>query len=170
MVIAYMGKLGDRDIFEKAGVRAFSFKGMDVGSLYETMGEVDKTYKADPEQLRDFMISNQMDGYIEIRFVSLRKEETSSESQYPTRREYRIMDDANYDKLINEYGKREEKGAIYEDIKVKMDIRLFNRAGDRYVVVWSSRTESSNPRNNQAIAEACTRVAKKAMKKQGILP
>ncbi|HAW52189.1 MAG TPA: hypothetical protein DCX54_07670 [Flavobacteriales bacterium] len=168
LVIAYPGVLKDREIFERAAVKAFSCGKKDVVSLNEILGDEDNSFKSDPKKLTDFLLSNQVDAVIEVRFVSIRKEQSSSEEQYPTRREYRIMDDVNYTKYIQEYEKREEKGAIFDNMKVKMDVKLLMKVEDNFRVVWSARTESSNPKGNQQIAKGCSKKAASAMKKQHI--
>ena len=170
MVIAYPGMLKSRAEFEKAAKQGLARKGLQINSLREVLGKEDSLYRSQPEKLHQYLRESGVDGLIEVRFVSMRKEETNAESAYPTRREYRIMDDTHYNKLIQEYDKREEKGAIFENTKVKMDIKAFALIDGKYKVIWSSRTESSNPRNNQSIAKSCIKKAKKALNKEGILP
>ena len=169
LIIAYPGVLKNRSIFERAGVAAFSSGKRDVKSLNELIGSQDSLLKIDSEKMRDYLVSNQIDAVVEVRFVSIRQEQSSSEEQYPTRREYRIMDDTHYSKYIQEYEKRDERGAIFDDMKVKMDVRLLRKVDEKYQVVWSARTECSNPKNNSSIAKGCTKKAASAMKKQEVL-
>ena len=169
VVIAYTGMLKDHENFERTAVHVFSSAKRDVTSLHQLAGDQDSMYRRNPEKRHELFTANQVDAVVEVRFVSMRQEESSSEDQYPTRREYRIMDDTHYAQLIQEYGKREEKGAVFEDIKVKMDIRLLREVDGKFQVVWSARTESSNPKSNKAIAKACTKKAIQAMKKQDFL-
>ena len=168
LVVAYPGVLKDRAIFERAAVNALSSSKRQVTSLNALIGEGDVVIKSDPDKLHDYLVSNQIDALVEVRFVSIRQEESNSEEQYPTRREYRIMDDVNYSKYIQEYEKREEKGAIFDDMKVKMDVKLLREVDDKLRVVWSARTESNNPKGNKQIANGCAKKAASAMKKQGV--
>ena len=169
VVIANTGMLKDRANFEKTLANVFSSSKIKAVSLNKLLGNQDSVLKMNQDKMHDFLVNNEFDAVVQLKFVSMRMEESTSEEQYPTRREYRIMDDTHYSQLIQEYGKREEKGAIFEDIKIKMDIRLLRKVGEKYQVVWSARTESSNPKSNHSLAKACAKKAAHAMKKQEIL-
>ncbi|MEQ8323116.1 MAG: hypothetical protein RIC15_09025 [Vicingaceae bacterium] len=168
-VIAYPGILKDAKTFESAARGVFNTSKVQFMTLNELTKGADSLLKRDQKGMHSFLIDQGVDGIIEVRFVSIRKEESSSEDQYPTRREYRIMDDTHYSKLIQEYGKREEKGAIYEDTRIKMDIRLLVRKQNTFTTIWSCRTDSQNPKSHSSLSRASAKKAKKALRKEGIL-
>jgi len=108
---------------------------------------------------------------IEIKLVSVREETINSENQYRKGGEYLINamgDELNNTRNLQEYDKREEKGAVYEDIKVKMDIRMYDLNQKETHVIWSARTESTNPKNNKKIASGCVKKIKKYLKKEAV--
>ena len=137
IVVAYTGMLKEHENYERVAVNSMSLGKVEVHSLRALLGAEDSLYRRNPEKLHKYYRDNKVDAVIEIRFVSMRKEASSSEDQYTTRREFRIMDDTHYAQLIQEYEKREDKGAIFEDIKVKMDIRLIREVEGKFQVVWS---------------------------------
>jgi len=168
-VIALPGALMDVRVFEDAVTSRLNSKGVQVSAGYRVF-ELSDSVPADAISLRKALMEKGFNGMIEIKLVSIRNVSSSSEGDYPTRREYRIMDGGNnYGKLIQEYGKREEKGATFEDTKVKMDFRVIDLTQGEPQVIWSSRTETSNPGSAKNIAVGMSVKAIKVIKKQSIL-
>ena len=161
VVRALPGKLGQPELFEKRAVKNLRQKGVKFTAAHLIPEMHNKDLKSKAAELRQILASKGYNGLIELKLVSIREETTNSANQYPTRREYRIMDDLHYNELIQEYGKREEKGADYEDIKVKMDIRMYDLNQKETHVIWSARTETVNPKNNQNIVNGCSKKIKK---------
>ena len=168
VVRALPGKLGEPELFEKRAIKNLKHKGVEFTPAYLIPEMHDSTLRTQPADLRLILMDKGYKGLIELKLVSVREETTSSKNQYPTRREYRIMDDTHYNQLIQEYGKREEKGSEYQDIKVKMDIRMYDLNQKETHVIWSARTETNNPKNNNNIANGCSGKVKKYLKSEAI--
>ena len=168
VVIAYPGQLMDIKVFEEAVVKSIKSKNVKATSAYDVFKNED-VIPEDAISIRQAIKDKGYDGMIEVKLVSIRKVATSTEYDYPTRREYRIMDVANYGKLIQEYDKREEKGATFEDVKVKMDFRVVDLEQEEVQVIWSARTETTEPKTAKNVAAGMTKKAVKSLKKGQIL-
>ena len=168
VVIAYPGQLMDIKAFEGAMVKRLKSKKTKVTSAYDVFRN-ETNIPEDANSIRNALKEKGFDGMVEIKLVSIRKVATTSEYDYPTRREYRIMDVANYSKLIQEYDKREEKGATFEDVKVKMDVRVVDLTQEEAQVIWSARTETTEPKTAKNVANGMTKKAVKSLKKDDIL-
>ena len=167
-VVAMPGQLLDVRAFENAVTSRLNVRGVKVIQGYKAF-EGDTEIPADMPAIKTALKAKGYDGIIEIKLVSIRNVESSSESDYVTNREYRIMDVANYGKLVQEYSKREEKGATFVDTKVKMDFRVIDLGQDDGQVIWSARTETSNPKTAKQVAIGMSKKAIRALKKQSVL-
>lgn len=166
-VIALPGELLDVRTFENAltsKMKPFRIEVIQGYKLFEGQTEI----PGDANEVRNAIKEKGYDGMLEVKLVSIRQVETTSQDNL-TRREYRIMDVANYGKLIQEYDKREESGATFQDTKVKMDVRLYDLTQSEPQVIWSSRTETSNPKTVKHIANGMSSKAVSSMKKQNAL-
>lgn len=166
-VIALPGELLDVRTFEDAltnKMKTFKVEVIPGYKVFDGQAEI----PGDANDVRMSIKEKGFDGMLEIKLVSIRQVETSSQDDL-TRREYRIMDVANYGKLIQEYDKREESGATFQDTKVKMDVRLYDLSQTEPQVIWSSRTETSNPKTVKHIANGMSVKAVSSMKKQNAL-
>lgn len=168
VVVAMPGQLMDVRAFENAVVSRLRSKGLTVSQGYKIF-EGQSDIPSDVPAIKKVLKTKGYDGMIEIKLVSIRNEESSSGSDYVTNREYRMMDVANYGKLVQEYSKREDKGATFVDTKVKMDFRLIDLNLEDGQVVWSSRTETTNPKTAKDVASGMSNKAVKALKKLQIL-
>lgn len=150
-VVAFPGQLMDVKVFENVVSQRLKSVDAEVIEGYKVF-EGKENIPGDANSIRVALKELGYDGMLEIKLVSIRQEATNTESNYPTRREYRIMDVSHYGKLIQEYDKRVEKGATFEDTKVKMDIRLLDISQNDAKVIWSARTETSNPKTAKKVA------------------
>ena len=167
-VVALPGELMDIRVFENSVAGRLNSKTVEVKGGYEIFSG-DQEVPDDFNSIRNALISKGYDGLIEIKLVSIRNVESSSENEYVTNREYRMMDVANYGKLVQEYGKREEKGAVFEDVKVKMDFRVVDLSQSEAQVIWSARTETSNPKTAKDVARGMTNKVIPIVRKEDIL-
>jgi hypothetical protein len=168
VVVAMPGQLMDVRAFENAVVSRLKVKGLSVTQGYKIF-ENEADIPADVPAIKKVLKAKGYDGMIEIKLVSIRNEESSTGSDYVTNREYRIMDVANYGKLVQEYSKREEKGATFVDTKVKMDFRLMDLSIEDGQVIWSARTETTNPKTAKDVAVGMSNKALRPLKKLQVL-
>lgn len=167
-VVALPGELMDIRAFENSVAGRLNSKETEVVAGHKLF-EGEENIPADFLSIRNLLISKGFNGLVEIKLVSIRKEESSSEEEYVTNREYRMMDVANYGMLVQEYGKREEKGAVFEDVKVKMDFRIVDLTQPESQVIWSARTETSNPKTAKHVAAGMTNKVVPKLKKDAVL-
>ena len=91
----------DIKAFEGSVVKSLKSKNLAVTSAYDVFKN-ETSIPEDAISIRKAIKDKGFDGMVEVKLVSIRKVATTSEYDYPTRREYRIMDVANYGKLIQE--------------------------------------------------------------------
>lgn len=149
-VMSMPGELLDVRAFENTMTTQLRSRDKEVLAVHRVFNE--DSIPADGNALWKELKKRGFDGIVEIRFVSSRVEESNSTDDQLTNREYRIMDVSNYGKLVQEYGKREEQGAVFKDVRVKMDVKLYDYSGEEAQVIWSARTETSNPKNARTVA------------------
>ncbi len=167
-VIAFPGQLMEITTFEDIVAKSISSKNVTAKQGYVIYRDAE-IIPSDAQSLRKDLKDKGYTGMIEVKLVSIRNVETNTAADYPTNRFYRITDVTNYSKLVQEYSKREEKGATFEDVKVKMDFRVVDLNLEEAQVVWSARTETSNPKTAKNVAQGMSKNAVKAMRKNAIL-